>query len=72
MSDDWLRQVMSDYVALGEAGNHIITFAKGKIITLAKQAHNSKLFSAVLFTFCENYDIIQLTDELEAKRRNCS
>ena len=44
----------------GEAGNHIITFAKGKIITLAKQAHNSKLFSAVLFTFCEFYGIITL------------
>ena len=42
----------------GEAGNHIITFAKGKIITLAKQAHNSKLFSAVLFTFCRFYGII--------------
>ena len=31
----------------GRAGNHIITFAKGKIITLAKQAHNSKLFYAI-------------------------
>ena len=27
----------------GRAGNHIITFAKGKIITVAKQAHNCKL-----------------------------
>ena len=27
----------------GDAGNHIITFAEGKIITFAKQTHNSKL-----------------------------
>ena len=38
MSYDWLRQVMSDCVALRETeGNHIITFAfgkaKGKLIT---------------------------------------
>ena len=42
MSYDWLRQVMSDCVALMGCGQSYHNYAK-RIITFAKQTHNSKL-----------------------------
>jgi len=37
-------------------GNHIITFAKDKIITLAKQAHNPKTFASSKNTTPNDFD----------------
>ena len=42
ISLDWLRQVMSDCVALRGCGQSYHNYAK-RIITFAKQTHNSKL-----------------------------
>ena len=59
---DALRAVWSN------KGNHIITFAEGKIITFAKQTHNCKLYIATpklplisTFTSSKNTKQVPLT-----------